>query len=107
MISEGVVELLTRKLQQLPHNVIKTLKVVSCIGQINVATIKFLEGEIQFVPDMLKALETAVQEGIVNRAGPIFAFTYDLLQESTLNLIPEYERKHLRKQIGKKSSSSS
>jgi len=100
MISEGVVELLTRKLQQLPHNVIEALKVVSCIGQINVATIELLDLG-QFVPDMFKALKSAVQEGIIDRAGPIFAFTHDLLQESTLSLIPEYERKQLRKQIGK------
>ena len=100
MISEGVVELLTRKLRQLPHNVIETLKVVSCIGQINVSTIKLLDLG-QFVPDMLEALESAAEEGIVDRAGPVFAFTHDLLQESTLNLIPEYERKLLRKQIGK------
>ena len=100
MISEGVVELLTRKLRQLPHDLIETLKVVACIGQINVATIKLLDLG-QFVPDMLEALESATKEGIVERAGPIFAFTHDLLQESTLNLIPEYEKLLLRKQIGK------
>jgi predicted ATPase len=100
MISEGVVELLTRKLRQLPHNLIETLKVVACIGQINVATIKLLDLG-QFVPDMLEALESATREGIVERAGPVFAFTHDLLQESTLNLIPEYEELLLRKQIGK------
>jgi hypothetical protein len=100
MISEGVVELLTRKLRQLPHNVIETLKVVSCIGQINVATIELLDWG-QFVPDMSEALRSAAQEGIVERAGPIFAFTHHLLQESTLNLIPEGERQLLRKRIGK------
>jgi predicted ATPase len=100
MISEGVVELLTRKLRQLPHDLIETLKVVACIGQINVATIKLLDLG-QFVPDMLEALESATKEGIVDRAGPVFAFTHDLLQESTLGLIPEYERKELHKQIGR------
>jgi len=100
MISEGVVELLTRKLRQLPHNVIETLKVVSCIGQINVSTITLFELG-QFVPDMLEALESAAEEGIVDRAGPVFAFTHDLLRQSTLSLIPEYERKQLHKQIGK------
>ena len=100
MISEGVVELLTNRLRHLSHDVIETLKVLSCIGQINVATIKLLDSG-QFVPDMLEALESAAQEGIVERAGPIFAFTHDMLQESTLNLIPEDERQLLRKKIGK------
>ena len=100
MISEGVAELLTRKLQQLHRDVIIALKVVSCIGLIDVATIKLLDCG-QFVPDMFNSLDSAVQEGIVDRAGPIFAFTHDLLQESTLNLMQERERNLLRKQIGK------
>ena len=100
MISEGVVELLTRKLQQLHRDIITALKVVSCIGMIDVTTIKLLDCG-QFVPDMFDSLDSAVQEGIVDRAGPIFAFTHDLLQESTLNLMRECERNLLRKQIGK------
>ena len=100
MISQGVVEMLTNRIRHLSLDVIETLKVLSCIGQINVATIKLLDSG-QFVPDMLEALESAAQEGIVERAGPIFAFTHDMLQESTLNLIPEDERLLLRKKIGK------
>ena len=46
---------------------------------------------------MFDSLDSAVQEGIVDRAGPIFAFTHDLLQESTLNLMQERERNLLRK----------
>ena len=100
MISEGVAELLTIKLQQLHPDVITALKVVSCIGMIDVTTITLLDCG-QFVPGMFDSLDSAVQEGIVDRAGPIFAFTHDLLQESTLNLMGECERNLLRKQIGK------
>jgi len=98
MISEGVVELLTRKLQQLPHDVIDTLKVVSCFGQLDEPTIELLAVG-QFVPDMKKALKIAMDEGLVEKAGPIFVFCHDMLQESTYNLIPMEERKTLHKMI--------
>ena len=100
MMPGGVVELLTRKLMQLPRDVIETLKVVSCFGQVNVSTIQLLNLG-QFVPDMIEALESAVKEGIVEKAGPIFAFSHDMLQESTYNLIPMDEKKSLHKKIGK------
>ena len=99
MISEGVVELLTRKLRQLSPNVIETLQVISCFGQVNIDTLKLLDMG-QLVPDIFEALELATREGIVERAGPIFAFTHDLLQESTLALIPDYLRHRIRKKIG-------
>mmetsp|Transcript_26892 Transcript_26892/g.57652 ORF Transcript_26892/g.57652 Transcript_26892/m.57652 type:complete len:1336 (+) Transcript_26892:116-4123(+) len=100
MISEGVVGLLTKKLMQLPYDVIETLKAVSCFGcQINVSTIELLDLG-QFVPDMPKALGLAVKEGILNKAGPLFAFSHDLLRETTYSLIPIDERKLLHKKIG-------
>lgn len=98
MISEGVVELLTRKLRHLSPNVIETLQVISCIGQVNIDTLKLLDMG-QLVPDIFEALELATREGIVERAGPIFMFTHDLLQESTLALIPDFLRNRIRKKI--------
>eukprot|EP00581_Thalassiosira_minuscula_P001914 CAMPEP_0183748936 /NCGR_PEP_ID=MMETSP0737-20130205/68026_1 /TAXON_ID=385413 /ORGANISM="Thalassiosira miniscula, Strain CCMP1093" /LENGTH=1365 /DNA_ID=CAMNT_0025984679 /DNA_START=116 /DNA_END=4210 /DNA_ORIENTATION=+ len=99
MISEGVVALLTRKLRQLPHNVIETLKIASCFGQMNASTIHILD-QGHFVTDMQKSLEVALNEGILEKAGPIFAFSHDMLQESTYNLIAVDERTSLHKKIG-------
>jgi len=98
-MSEGVVELLTRKLRQLPHDVIASLKIASCLGQINLSTIELLDLG-WFVPNLLESLESAVQEGILEKAGPLFAFSHDMLQESTYQLIPKEERKALHKKIG-------
>ena len=99
MISEGVVELLTRKLQQLSQDVIETLKVVACFGQVSESMLKMLDLG-QFVPDMQETLELAMKEGIIEKAGSIFAFSHDMLQESTYNLIPMEDRKPLHKKIG-------
>lgn len=100
MLSDGVVELLMRKLKQLSHEVVEALKVASCFGQLNTSTIHLLDLG-QFVPHrMLEALESAVAEGILDRAGPIFAFSHDLLKESAYNLIPADERYKLHRKIG-------
>lgn len=53
----------------------------------------------QFVEDMVGALERAVKEGILERTGPTFAFSHDMLQESTYNLIPPGERERLHRTI--------
>ena len=53
----------------------------------------------QCVPNMLDSFESAMKEGIIEKAGPVFAFSHDMLQESTYNLIPIDERKALHKQI--------
>ena len=98
MITESVAEFLTEKLKQLPSDVIKTLNVVSCFGQVTLSTVRLLDLG-QFVTNMMESLEVAMEEGIIERAGPVFAFCHDMLQESTYNLIPIDERKALHKQI--------
>jgi len=98
MISDSVVALLTRKLQQLPRDVLEALKVASCFGQISVSTIKMLDlGKL--IPGMHKALGQAMKEGILEKAGPIFAFRHDMLQESTYNLILIDQRTPLHKKL--------
>ena len=98
IMSENVAEFLTEKFQQLPSDVIEMLKVASCFGQVNMSTIHLLDLG-QFVPNMLESLESAVKEGIIERAGPIFAFSHDMLQESSYSRIPTDERKNLHKKI--------
>lgn len=41
-----------------------------------------------------------MKEGILEKAGPVFAFSHDMLQESTYRLIPRHERKFMHKKIG-------
>ena len=98
MMSDGVAELLTKNLKQLPSDVIEALKVASCFSQINMNIIKLLDFG-QFIPNMHEALESAVKEGIMEKAGPVFAFSHDILQESTSSLIDPDERMLLHKKI--------
>ncbi|KAL7550568.1 hypothetical protein ACHAWF_013807 [Thalassiosira exigua] len=100
MITDGVVDLLMRKLRCLPHDVVEALKIMSCMGQLKDSILELLDLS-QFVPDLVKALSRAAAEGIVERAGPLYAFAHDALQESTYCLILPDERNALRRRIGK------
>jgi len=98
MITESVAEFLTEKLKQLPSDVIKTLNVVSCFGQVTLSTVRLLDLG-QFVTNMMESLELAMEEGIIERAGPVFAFCHDMLQESTYNIMPISEKQMLHRKI--------
>jgi len=102
MISDDVAEFLTKKLEQLPEDMIKAIKVASCIGcYVNMATIQLLDLG-QFVPAnrLLRSFESAVKEGVMEKAGSIFAFTHDMLWEASYNLVAEDERESLHRKIG-------
>lgn len=99
-ISEDVAEFIADGLQSLKPDIIDTLKVVSALGfQVDDAVIELLDS-CQFVPGMKISLEMAMKEGILEKAGPIWAWSHDMLKEATYNLIPEADRKSLHKQIG-------
>lgn len=88
MISEGVAELLARKLHQLPKDILQTLKICSCLGsQVNRSTIRRLDsGNLPF--SLLESLDAAVNEGLMERAFHLYRFVHDILKESVYNLIP-------------------
>jgi len=99
-ISEDVAEFLAHNLNCLGKELVDAMKVCSCIGfQINEIVIPPLDLG-QFVPDLDNLIRLALKEGLMERAGPIYAFSHDMLRESAYNLIPLDERKDLHKRIG-------
>lgn len=100
MISEGVAELLARKLHQLPKDILQTLKICSCLGsQVNRSTIRRLDsGNLPF--SLLESLDAAVNEGLMEKAFHLYRFVHDILKESVYNLIPESGRMNLHKKLG-------
>ncbi len=100
MISEGVAELLARKLRQLPKDILQTLKICSCLGsQVNRSTIRRLDsGNLPF--SLLESLDAAVNEGLMEKAFHLYRFVHDILKESVYNLIPESGRMNLHKKLG-------
>ena len=100
MISKSVAELITKKIRHLPENVLTTLKIAACFGsQVEVSTMRILNSD-ETAFDMMGALEMAIKEGLMEKAGPIYAFSHDMVEQAIYNSIPIDSRKWLHKQIG-------
>ena len=93
-ISKSVAELLSLKLQRLPHDVLFSMKVLSCFGshvdQQTISIVKNFEGSIG--PMIIPALHVAQKEGLVEIVGPTVKFTHDLIQQAAFDLIPNVDR---------------
>ncbi|NCF55214.1 MAG: AAA family ATPase, partial [Planctomycetia bacterium] len=90
MISDDVAQLLTTTFDQLPSSLLEVLKVISCLGfQVDEATVEALDSGNDILPiSMRGALPLAVEEGMLEKAGPIFQFTHDIIHQTVYALIP-------------------
>ena len=102
MISEGVAELLTSTFDRLPANLTQTLKIISLFGnQIHVSTVDQMNsGQTVLSFDMKPELDLAVKEGLLEKAGPLYAFSHDLIHQTLYNGMPAGTRRLLHKAIG-------
>ena len=51
--------------------------------------------------NMQNELPLSVNEGIMEKAGPVYQFTHDIIQQTIYELIPSHNRNLLHKRIGK------
>jgi len=102
MISDGVAELLSTRFNLLPLPLMQTAMVASCFGsQIDDSIIDLLNEDRALLPfDMQGALRMAIKEGIMEKAGPIYQFTHDLIQQTIYESILSSDQKQLHKSIG-------
>ena len=102
MISADVAGLLTHTFNKLPLQLQKTMEIVSCLGyQVEDSIIEALNSAKTLVPfDMLIEMDLAVKEGLLEKAGPMWQFTHDILQQTIYHLTPTDERKLLHKTLG-------
>jgi len=71
VISDDVANLLTTRFDELPDGLMKTLKIVSCLGsQVEKSTLELLNSDQEVLPfNMIDELHRAVKEGIMDHAG--------------------------------------
>jgi len=102
MISDGVAELLTTRFDQLPVAMMKTLNIASCLGhQLEESTIVALNSRNEVLPfSMQHQLQLAIQEGIMEKAGPLYQFTHEIIRKTIYEHIPPEHCKLLHKMIG-------
>lgn len=100
-ISDDVAELFTSKLQELPSEVLLGLQVLSCFGfQADERVLNFMtdyDGEGSL--DMMASIETALDEGLVKKAGPFVSFSHDKIQESAFDSIKRNDLTQLLRKI--------
>lgn len=100
-ISDGVAELLTTRYRQLPVPLMQTVMVASCFGRQSHEPMIDLLNAGQLLPfNMKDALLLAMNEGIIEKAGPIYQFTHDLIHQTIYQSIPKDERSRIHKDIG-------
>ena len=99
MIPDGVAELLATTFYQLPQYLMQTVQIASCFGlQVDSTKLDFLR---HILPaNFQQALDLAMEVGIMERAGPIYQFTHDLIYSTIFDSIPLNERTVLHKTIG-------
>ena len=105
-ITDNVLELMNRKLANVPALVQSAMRVASCIGnQFSASTLSLVMQEPLL--SVLEVLRIAEREGLIIQVGESegkgeFKFLHDRLQQAAHALIPETSRAVLRLQIGRR-----
>ena len=99
-ISSSVAGLIMSKLLNLDQNIMDVLIMASCFGsQVNVSIMVLLNG-LRGVTNISSALDRAVEEGILEKAGPLYMFAHNSLQETVYEITPKIKRNQLHLDIG-------
>ncbi|KAL7542869.1 hypothetical protein ACHAXR_012176 [Thalassiosira sp. AJA248-18] len=99
-ISDGVAGLLLKKLLRVEKSILDSLIIASCFGsQMNTFVMELLNG-MRGVADIVQNLDAAVNEGLLEKAGPLFMFAHDSIQQSVYELTPKDELIKLHVDIG-------
>lgn len=99
-ISDSVAGLLMSKLLNLDKNVLDCLIMASCFGyQINMPIMELLEG-FRGVTHVGANLDIGVEEGILEKAGPLYMFSHNSLQQTVYEITPQNNRNQLHLDIG-------
>ena len=92
-VSEGVADLLTRRLQRLPDGVLSGLQVMSCFGSDISLEILFLVRNICGNSDITAGLDCATKELLIKKKlDGSYSFVHDMIQQTLYQGI-EYEEK--------------
>lgn len=99
-ISDSVAGLLMSKLLNLDKNVLDCLIMASCFGtQINKPIMELLEG-LRGVTGVGANLDIGVEEGILEKAGPLYMFSHNSLQQTVYEITPQNSLRQLHLDIG-------
>ena len=99
-ISDSVAGLLMNKLLNVDKSVLDCLIMASCFGsQINLPIMELLDG-LRGVTNVRANLDIGVEEGILEKAGPLYMFSHNSLQQTVYEITPQNSRNQLHLDIG-------
>jgi len=95
---DGVAGLIASNLRALPPASQRALQIISSFGiQTDISLLKCLEN---FQEGIVSSLDTFVEMGILDRAGPLVIFTHDLIQKEADEIMSLADRQKLYLDIG-------
>ncbi len=99
-ITNNVVELMTRRIAQLPEDTWQVVKVAACIGfEFDIQLVSTVCGRSR--ADLIDDLQDAFDIGLLLQGGDEVRFVHDKVAESAHSLIHEQERRRLHYKIAK------
>ncbi|MDY6824855.1 MAG: AAA family ATPase [Thermodesulfobacteriota bacterium] len=98
-VTDNVIDLLTRKIAELPEDTQHVLKICACIGSsFDLETInKYTDVPLTKV---LREIKTALEENFIYFQNNIYRFHHDRIQEAAYALIPFAEKERIHYRIG-------
>ncbi len=98
-ITDNVVELLAKKMTELPRETRTILKICACIGNsFDLEIISIIYNHS--IDETLKEISYAVREGILRIQDNIYSFQHDRIQEAAYSIVSENEKASLHYLIG-------
>lgn len=98
-ISDGVAELLTRRLLRLPKSVLSALRVISIFGsEVSMQVLTHVR-DVCENSDIIAQLDKAIKEGLIQKTADTCGFVHDMIQQSVCDSMKSDERTSMLKEI--------
>jgi predicted ATPase len=98
-ISDGVAEILTRKLLRLPKDQLSGLVVLSCFGsEVSLEVLALVKSSCGYT-DIMESLDCVAQAGLVQRNDEKYSFVHDMILHAARETVDETERIIMMKEL--------
>jgi len=98
-ISDGVAEILIRKLMRLPKQQLSVLTMLSCFGsEVSLEVLNLLKDSCENL-DIMQSLDFVAQAGLVKRTDHQYCFVHDMILNAARETVDETERMIMMKRL--------